>query len=271
VLTVDELKGFVEKNVPAVPKKVAAVQGDSVPSTPSEQLRMLLARRLLREGRNEEALAYIDDAALRKKATALTVARGKGNAWTRIGRAEAIYKQAQLTRSNGMELLGTELAPDYAIWDGDYTYDEFKLLPADFVSKDEPKRVQASVAMPNERYHYRYVAAGLAEQAAGLVPPRSQAYAALMCEATAWMIDTDPKRAAALYRQYLHVGAHVAWGQDFGRVCPQPNFHSAQWLPWKQRYWQARHWAKHAWPLGLVALGALIVLVALRKRRRAVA
>jgi hypothetical protein len=271
VLTVDELKGFVEKNVPAMPKRATTVQGDSLPSTPSEQLRALLARRLLRVGRDEEALAYFDDPALRKKAMTLIAARRNTNAWTRIGQAEAIYKQAQLTRSNGMELLGTELAPDYAMWDGDYTYDEFKLQPADFVGKAEPKRVQASVAMPNERYHYRYVAAGLAEQAAGLVPPRSQAYAALMCEATAWVIDTDSKRAAALYGQYLHVGAHVAWGRNFGRVCPQPDFHSAPWLPWKQRYWQARHWAKHGWPLGLAALGALIVLVALRKRRRTVA
>jgi hypothetical protein len=225
----------------------------------------------LRAGRDEEALGYFDDPALRKKAMALIAARREGGAWTRLGRAEAIHKQAQLTRRDGMELLGTELAPDYAMWDGAYAYDAFKLQPADFVGKDEPVRVQTSAAMPDMRYHYRYVAAGLAEQAAGLVPPRSQAYAALMCEATAWVIDTDPKRAAALYRQYLREGAHVPWGRNFGRVCPQADFRSARWLPWKQHYRQARHWAKRAWPLGLVALGVLIILLALRKRRRAAA
>jgi hypothetical protein len=273
VLTVDELKDFVQKNVPAVPGTEPAVQGDSLslPSSPSEQLRGLLARRLLRAGRDDEALAYFDDPALRKQAMALIAARRDAGAWTRIGRTEAIYRQAQLTRGDGMQLLGTELAPDYAMWDGDYAYDGVKLQPAGLVGKDEPARVLASAAIPDRRYHYRYVAAALAEQAASLVPSRSQAYAALMCKATAWVIDIDPKRAAASYGRYLRMGAHVAWGRAFGRACPQPDFHGARWLPWKQRYRAVRHWGKRAWPLGLVALCVLLALQVLRKRRRAVA
>ncbi len=271
VLTVDELKGFVDRVAPVASKLVRSESDGGTSLPPAVQIRSLLARRLLRLGRDDEALRYFDDPALRKKATALIAARRAGNAWTHIGRAEALFHQARIARQDGMELLGTELAPDFAQFDGEYAYDEFKLQPAGFVGKDEPKRVSASATLPGQRFHYRYVAADLARQAASLVPPRSQAYAALMCDATGWVLDTDPKRAAALYREYVQQGAHIAWARNFGRSCQQPDFRSAKWLPWKQRYWQVRHWLKHGWAFVLVVLGALVVLIALRRRRRAVA
>lgn len=268
VLTVDELKGFVDRNVPATPK-TAAIPGDALPSTPLEQLRALLARRLLRVGRDDDALAYFDDPALRAEAVALVAARRAGNAWTRSGRAEALFKQAQLTRADGMELLGTELEPDgYASGGGAYEFGAVALATKGFVGADEPARVYASAVVPDERYHYRYVAAGLAEKASALVPARSQAYAALTCQATSWVIDTDTKRATDLYRRYLHEGAWVKWGRDFGRACPAPDFAAARWLPWKQRYQQARHWAKHGWPFALIVFGIVIGLFAYLRRRR---
>jgi hypothetical protein len=271
VLTVDELKGFVAKNAPVALKKAATTQADGLPSTPPEQLRALLARRLLRIGRDDEALAYFDDPALHAKAVALIAARRAGNAWTRSARAEALFTQAQLTRKDGMELLGTELAPDAALFDGNYGMQAFPLTPVDFVSSGEPARVNASAVVPDLRYHFRYVAAGLAEQAAALVPTRSQAYAALMCQAASWVIDTDAKRAAVLYRRYLHEGAHMRWGKDFGRVCPAPDFAAARWLPWKQRYQSMRYWMKHEWPFALCGLGLAVIVLAVARRRRGAA
>jgi len=270
VLTVDELKAFVDRNAAVAPKKIANANGDALPSTPPEQLRNLLARRLMRVGRRDEALAYFDDPALRKKAEALIAAHRDEHAWSASTRAQALYAQARITRADGMELLGTELAPDNAEWDGSFPPQD---LPASskasvFVGNGEAARVAASAAQPDERFHYRYVAADLAQQAATLLPPRSQAYAAVMCEATGWMLDTDAKRASALYRDYVRNGAHVAWAADFGSQCQQPDFKSAKWLPWKQRYWQTRHWLKHGWPFVLVGFGALFVLVAWRRRRR---
>jgi hypothetical protein len=271
VLTVDEVKGFVDRNVPAAPKKAKNANGDTPPSTPAEQLRSLLARRLMRVGRRDEALAYFDDPALRKKAEALIAAHRDDRAWSVSARAQALFAQARITRSDGMELFGTELAPDNAEWSGSYPRQDLPSTKGkDFVGNGETARVAASAAQPDARFHYRYVAADLAQQAAALLPPRSQAYAAVMCEATGWMLDTDLKRASALYREYAQQGAHVAWGHDFGRTCPQPDFRSAKWLPWKQHYWQARHWLKHGWPFVLAAFGALLVLVAVRRRRREV-
>jgi hypothetical protein len=167
-----------------------------------------------------------------------------------------------------MQLIGTELTPDYAVWDGEYVYGEFPLKPADMVAPDEHVRVSSSAVAPDQRYHYRYVAAQLAERAADLVPARSQAYAAMMCHATGWMLDTDPKRAAALYHRYARNGAWVRWGKSFGHNCPQPNFESAGSLPWRQRYWAARHFAGRAWPYGLILLIAGIVLLLVRRRNR---
>lgn len=271
VLTVDELKDFVDRNAHAksMPGTLAA-DGTTAPSPPM-QLRALLARRLLREDRDDEALAYFDDPGLRKKAVALIAARRASNAWSNTVRAEAIYNQARLTRRDGMQLLGTELGPDYAVWDGEYAYGEFPLQPSVYVGFAEPGRVKASAPVPSQRFHYRYVAADLDEQAARLLPERSQAYAALMCQATGWMLDTDPRRAAALYHRYLHQGAWVNWGKHFGHDCPAPDFRSASSVPWKQRYWAVRDFSRRVWPYALAALAMMIVLVVLRRRRRAVA
>ncbi|MEO8741895.1 MAG: hypothetical protein ABI365_01745, partial [Lysobacteraceae bacterium] len=268
VLTADELKNFVDRNAPIAPKLVRSEIDGGTPIPPGTQLRALLARRLLRVGRDDEAMRYFDDPALHAKAAALVAARHPGMTWTNIGRAKNLFKQAQLTRADGLELLGTELAPDYAMEDGEYALGNVPLQPKDFVGTGEPVRVNASAPAPDARYHYRYVAADLAEQAAALIPVRSQAYAALMCQATAWMSDTEEKRAASLYRRYLHEGAWVAWGKDFGRSCPPPDFASARWVPLKQHYRALRHWTKHGWPLLLGGLGLLVILVAAIRNRR---
>ncbi len=271
VLTVEELKDFVDRNAHARSRPAALAADGTAAASPPMQLRALLARRLLREDRDDEAVAYFDDPALRKKAMALIAARRGSNAWTSTVRAEAIYNQARLTRSDGMHLLGTELGPDYAVWDGEYAYGEFPLQPSVYVGFAEPGRVKSSAPVPSQRFHYRYVAANLDEQAARLLPERSQAYAALMCQATGWMLDTDPRRAAALYHRYLRQGASVRWAKHFGHNCPTPDFHGASSLPWKQRYWAVRHFTRRAWPFALAGLVALIALVILRRRRRAVA
>ncbi|MEO8743282.1 MAG: hypothetical protein ABI365_08840, partial [Lysobacteraceae bacterium] len=269
VLTVDELKSFVDRNAPIAPKSVRSEKDGGTPIPPGTQLRALLARRLLRLGRDEDALRYFDDPALHAKAAALVAARHPGMTWTHIGQAMNLFKQAQLTRADGLELLGTELAPDFVMEDGEYAMGSVPLQPKDFVGSGEPARVNASAPAPDARYHYRYVAADLAEQAAALIPARTQAYAALMCQATAWMSDTDGKHVTDLYRRYLREGAWVAWGKDFGRSCPPPDFASARWVPLKQHYHALRHWTKHGWPLLLGGLGLLVILVAvIRSRRR---
>jgi hypothetical protein len=92
----------------------------------------------------------------------------------------------------------------------------------------------------------------------------------MMCSATSWVIDTDAKRASAIYRRYLHQGARVKWGADFARDCPPPDFDSARWLPLKQVWWRTRHFARHYWLALLLALGSVVTgVIGLRRRRAA--
>jgi hypothetical protein len=165
-------------------------------------------------------------------------------------------------------LFGTELAPDNAEWAGDYPAQDLPSTKGeDFVDSGEAARVAASGALPDARYHYRYAAANLAEQAATLVPARSQAYAAMMCTATGWMLDTDGPSAGRIYRRYLRNGAHVKWGKHFGSGCPAPDFEEAKWLPWKTGYRATRHWTKREWPFVLVGIVVVVGLFAMRRRR----
>ena len=143
VLTVDELKAFIDR-LPAAPEVLPppsdiemAMQGDPVAA-----LRTLLARRLIREGRIPEALAYFpasppapppgstpgstpdqrDDRATADAHLAAVEAARPGRPfdwpWQRVPRAAALFKVARLARQQGMELMGTEGPPDEAVLDG---------------------------------------------------------------------------------------------------------------------------------------------------------
>ncbi len=79
VLTVDELKGFVDKHAPA-PTTLKPVNPDDYGGqqiTPEVQLRELLARRLMRVGRAPEAQAYFDIPNYRRGATVRRRAEGR--------------------------------------------------------------------------------------------------------------------------------------------------------------------------------------------------
>ena len=130
----------------------------------------------------------------------------------------------------------------------------------------------ASQSQPLKRFHYRYVAVDLAQKAVDLVPTRSQAYAAMLCEATHWVLARDPAAAVPLYRRYLKTGPHVAWGRDFGQTCPAPDFVGAAKRAHAERIAHYRHLARRAAPYaagGAIALGLLLVAIWLRRRRRA--
>ena len=338
VLTVDELKTFVDTHKdtqfnPAVspdnPPTPGANPDESSTSEPgdsengpgpADELRDLLARRLVRAGRYREALNYAP-ALEPKSATpaavptvspggaAVTISQapssptsgavakpkrhGRRNfllepeppndaiaeyvqglndaktARSNIDRARGWYRAAVLAGNfeSGNKIMGTEGTPDYfvqpALGEGSGPF----ALRADdrFVSKGERQRYNDSAPQPNLRYHYIYVGADEAIRAADLLPPRSQAFAAVLCNATLWItdgmscpvsaadlrrspfgsetpIDASIRKANALqvgyepvrealtcqlYQRYLKEGAVVSWAKDFGQNCPDPDFDSA--------------------------------------------
>lgn len=265
VLSADELKQFVDANVPApAPTAAPKAEEDSwVAPHPDQQLRSLLARRLLRLQRYDEALAYFPEAE-RKIAADYVQALRAAAGGSRTERAGNLFRAARLARESGMEILGMELAPDAAVFGGNYEWSTPALAEQDkkLVGADEAARVAASAAQPDQRFHYRHVAADLAAQAAELVPARSQAYAALLCSATGWLINRDAEKAQGYYRRYLKNGAYVAWGGVFGSsasACPAPDFAAAAQ---RQRLEQMR-WIKRTLRQAapFVAGGLLLLVV----------
>lgn len=239
VLTVDELRQFVDQRLPTI--AVADVSVGWAGEDPPASLRALLARRLLREGRGSEALPYFSDETVRAQAAEYMDARAAMQRGSELDRARAAFAAAELARWQGMELLGYELDPDYGEYAGmfdlnsadgwNYQTQRYEMreradihIDPSFSSEAERQRVQASRAEPLQRFHYRGLAANLAEQAASLLPPRSQAYAAVMCQAVHYVMDRDPARRDQLYLRYLREGAYVPWGGNFGRDCPAPDF-----------------------------------------------
>ena len=286
VLSIDELKAYVDAKVAASPAKPVTTNADGdqfVPNDPATQLRALLARRLLRSARFDEASAYFDNAELQGKSRELISARHASEQGGQIARARGFFAAAKLERSKGMELLGFEGDPDFAQYEGGFdlnspfTYDagynavphpraDLKII-GDYTSDDERSRVASSKAAPLARFHYRLNAVDDANKSADLLPPRTQAFAAVLCQATSWIIDREPALAQNVYTRYLKQGALVPWGASFGRTCPEPDFAAAEKRLWDQRMafykHQARHWAP--WIGGALVL--LIGSVFLRRRR----
>ncbi|MBB6251306.1 hypothetical protein [Nitrospirillum iridis] len=298
VLTVDELKAYVDAKIPA---SVAAGWAQKVDNTQWPNtlldtmgvgykydesvdrlryqgaplaLRSLLARRLMRAGRGKEALAYYHDPAVAKDARAyMDALNDAGGAWWPASRARAWFQASTLARGRGMEIMGTEGAPDEAALKGAYNVGigQANLPPtgATFVTDGERKRFADSALQPDFRFHYRHLAADAAEHAADQLPHTSQAYAASLCWAVTYVQSTladvrylDPAhyasdpywgpilaqnrqsegRIRALYQRYVATGPLVPWATHFGHACPAPDFDAAA-----KEWWQAPARHVHTW------------------------
>lgn len=234
VLTLDELQRFVDRRAPKPVKFEKKADEEWTTGPAPLRLRMLLARRLMRAGRYDDAARYFDDAQVREFAAAYAAALQRAQSWWRlpVSRAEAWLAAGRLARKSGMEILGYELAPDYAVYVGNYEW------PADEeTQRDAPaaetKLAKASASPRPARFHYRLTAADHAQQAASLVPARSAAFGAILCEAASWTIDKHPDTAKALYKRYVREGAFMPSLAQFARSCPEPRFESTTW--WRTR------------------------------------
>lgn len=226
VLTVDELKQYVDTQVPAPPALSQQDRDNYVPLPVAAKLRNLLGRRLLREERYDEAVAYFDSETLQQKAKWYGELRHDAESkWWPSKRAFAYFNAATMARFHGMDLLGYEMAPDYATFGGNYSLESVELKVGPLVADEEVKRQQASAAQPDLRYHYRYIANDLASRAADHLPHTSQAFAAVLCAATGW----NPGQAekSAFYTRYVKEGPYVDWAVFFGEQCPYPDFQNA--------------------------------------------
>lgn len=197
VLTVDELMRYVDAHWPA-------------DKPGCEQIRSLLARRLMRLDRSDEALPYFTKQ-LREKAIAYELAICDGRESNRPAneRAELLWKAATIARNDGMELFGTELDPDGGLYGGDFetslvaTRLNLNVPSVIAASADEIKRARDNGTKPNLRFHYRYLAADIAWEAIELMPDNDATAAARLCEAGAWIKSQDAKSADRFYKELV--------------------------------------------------------------------
>lgn len=270
VLTLEELKQYVDTRVPAPPALTQQERDNYVPLPVAASLRNLLGRRLLREGHYEEAVGYFDNPGLQHKARLYGQQRqAADSAWWPTRRAAALYNAAWTAREWGMDILGYEMAPDYATFGGNFSLESRELKVGPLMAEDEVKRQQASAAQPDERYHYRFVATALASRAADNLPHTSQAFAAVLCEASGW--NSSLAEQSALYQRYIKEGPYVEWAADFGHQCPYPDFENAD----KRYVTQVTDAARSALRpyktlllAGVVAIIAASVLLIRRRRRQ---
>ena len=271
VLTVDELKHYVDTQVPAPPPLSQQDRDNYVPLPVAAKLRNLLGRRLLREERYDEAPKYFDSVELQQKAAWYGQLRHDAESkWWPTKRAFAYYYAATVARFDGMELLGYEMSPDYATFGGNYSLETPELKVGPLMAPGEVQRQQASLAQPDERFHYRFVATALASKAADHLPHGSQAFASVLCKASSW--GTSLQEQSAFYRRYVEEGPYVVWAGDFGHQCQEPDFQRAD----KRYVTQVTDAARSALrpykkPLqigSVIAVTAAALVVISRRRRR---
>ncbi len=226
VLTMDELRAYVDKTWPAdlaarykpgeprdvdEPGDAWEVQFAGLAPPPDEKsaydLRYLLGRRLARAGRLADARPYLPES--RRAALddlARSSAQGRDASRPAAERSQALFRAACLTRYQGMELTGTEIEPDWFVDGGSFEEGSFAGARADpkthrhlGPSPDERQRAARSRAVPDKRFHYRYQGMDLAQEAAKLLPGGTEEKALLLATAGNWVEGLDPKGARPLY------------------------------------------------------------------------
>lgn len=294
VLTVEELQRLVAAHPPE-PEAQCKPELDNLwyddtgggTNTVGTRLRLLLGRRLLRTGAGDKALEYFRGTKWEEPSARYVEARTKAReVKDPVERARALWAAARLAREAGLELLGTEVSPDWGWVDGQYDLNDYEprvelppgeepvrteLAKLPLTTEAETQRVKAHAPPHPVRFHYRSTAADLAEEAAGLLPPRSQAYAVLLCHAARFASYSEPERVQRLWGTYVKNGALLQESWAFGQECPEPDFERAQALahPKFVPPWQGmRRRTLAAWGAGLVLLPAAVIAALLLRRKR---
>jgi hypothetical protein len=222
VLYPEELVDYTRRRFPTQPDSVTSLKDEL-----TESARYLLARRLARLGRYDEARGFYPKDTQPLLDYYLTqLSKQETFNITGNTRAAALWEAAQFHRTVGMELFGTQLEPDNFQMGGMYPAPAYLLnrfglrfspLPEEFwyevrdpslqiipnPSKEERSRIMATRMPHEERYHYRYTAADLAWQASQYMPNKSAETARVLGIAGSWLQKRDPKAADRFYKAMI--------------------------------------------------------------------
>ena len=189
------------------------------------RIRYLLARRLARIGRFSEARPYypvrlhlLFDTYVR------ATQRGGNTSMPNWERAIALWDAACIARYEGMELLGTEVEPDWFVYKGNFVRKPASDVRGVVVSDelvpstaDELFRLKQNV-VPERRFHYRYIAVEFAWQAADLLPDERDQTARVLCIAGSWLAAKEPKAADRFYKALVRRCGTTQLGKEADKI-----------------------------------------------------
>lgn len=216
VLTLDELVAFTAAEYPEASAESGTGTGPA--------LRHLLARRLARAARFDEARAwYPEELRATHDVHVRSVRTGYDESRPAAERAAAFIEASALIRAQGMELLGTELAPDFEITGGNHEWPGlwetrafsgvgsfhagWSYTPRPLWKEGAPLSPSAeeldrakAARIPTKRFHYRRRAAELAWLGAALLPNDSEQTAHVLHDTGRWLGPWDPEQANLFYK-----------------------------------------------------------------------
>ena len=152
---------------------------------------------------------------------------GANEKLSKTERAHAWFTAAWLARYDGMELMGTEVAPDAFVDSGAFEFPDLakerrsgfyqqvsydtdgnakkKNVPIPLkASQKEIQRLTANKIQPDIRFHYRLIAGALVIKAAALLPDNSEELADVVNQAGLWVKDRDEKTGNRYYQLIEH-------------------------------------------------------------------
>ncbi|MFL6540563.1 MAG: hypothetical protein ACJ8HU_07360 [Chthoniobacterales bacterium] len=237
VLTTEELKKYV----------------DAQPAEESEKIRYLLGRRLVREDRYADARPYVPEKYQQRLDEYVKALNAGGSPRSsKEERARAWFKAAWIARYDGMEMMGTEGAPDGFISEGSFpepdlakerltgsyvktSYDnngehQQRLPVALKPTASEKDRLTTNKIRPDTRFHYRVIAAALALRGAELLPDNSEELADVLNYAGRWSGERDQKLSERCYSMLEHRAAKT----QIGRAAVAKHWFVDQDGPWSR-------------------------------------
>lgn len=255
VLTIDELIGLIERLprmdiAPSIRAKedrrplksleLIARRGELV-DNPRAAMSSLLARRLMRAERYDEAVSRFTNTATRKKAEQYRDLLKQSTEQTGTQRAKTLFEAATMARHDGIDLLAFESSPDWAMHRGQYARpsnlekiagyafpedEESFWTPGEddaWITDAERRRVSQHKGQSTPRFTYRLTAAELANRAADELPRDSQAFGAVLCHATSWLLNREPELAQKYYNRYRIEAPSKPIGK-LGLKCSKPEW-----------------------------------------------
>ena len=191
--------------------------GRRAPEDLDERLAYLLARRWMRLGNRARALAWYP-ASCQSDASELHRWLSEAEDVNRHAeeRAVARIKAARIVRDRGMELLGTELDPDWKTFGGSFNLgtaahdrlqpDARAAHPKDQLtaSTDERNRTQHRDIANSRRFHYRKLASDMMWEAAQALPDNDMRTAEALYYGGVFIKGKDPQGADRFYKALVN-------------------------------------------------------------------